>query len=192
MCILVCDRLHKIHTIVTLLLTLYNQETVPVSPDLSLCRDCRLETRLSVSQMVYTKWIVNIFLTMHVLAEWDSDCAGERVSFCQQEWRDISLQTILVSYHKICYIIEHNAFSTVTLQTPTRATADQLQLLYQVSCVCDDRHTHWLAHNMLYIVCFSSMNEEDMRVMLVSTSPLTTSVNAITWQDYIGTCTYIQ
>ncbi len=32
-----------------------------------------------------------------------------------------------------------------------------------------------------------SMNEEDMRLKLVSSSPLTTSVNAITWQDYIGT-----
>ena len=34
---------------------------------------------------------------------------------------------------------------------------------------------------------FYSMNEEDMRVMLASISPLTTSVNAVTWQDYIGT-----
>jgi hypothetical protein len=31
------------------------------------------------------------------------------------------------------------------------------------------------------------MNEEDMRLKLVYYSPLTTSVNAITWQDYIGT-----
>ena len=52
--------------------------------------------------------------------------------------------------------------------------------------------THWLANNMLYIVCFSSMNEEDMRAMLALTSPLTTSVNAITWQDYIGTYMYMQ
>lgn len=41
-----------------------------------------------------------------------------------------------------------------------------------------------------YYVSFS-VTEEDMRSMLVSSSPLTTSVNAITWQDYIGTCIII-
>ncbi len=35
----------------------------------------------------------------NTLAEWDGDCAGECLSFCQQEWRDIFLQAVFVSYH---------------------------------------------------------------------------------------------
>ena len=40
--------------------------------------------------------------------------------------------------------------------------------------------------NLLAAHLFDSTPEEAMRQMLVTNSPLTTSVNAITWQDYIG------
>ena len=39
---------------------------------------------------------------------------------------------------------------------------------------------------ILVLLLNHSVAEEDMRQMLVSVSPLTTSVNAVTWQDYTG------
>ena len=131
-------------------------------------------------------------LTVSVLAEWDSDCAGECLSLCQQEWRDVFLQTIFVSYHLIWVHVPvpvYRAFSSVYLpwQAPARATADQLQLLRLVSHANMWRCTYTQYYYYAIKHCFSSMNEESMRVNLVSYSPLTTSVNAITWQDYIGT-----
>ena len=135
--------------------------------------------------MLYTctKYSYMCMLTVHILAEWDSDCAGECLSFCQQEWRDFFLQTIFVSYHTCACTCVQSLFNSVAFQTSTRATAVQLQLFCLVSHACDDGYTITL---LVMHVSFS-VAEEDMRLMLVSSSPLTTSVNAITWQDYIGT-----
>ena len=137
--------------------------------------------------MLYTctKYSYMCMLTVHILAEWDSDCAGECLSFCQQEWRDFFLQTIFVSYHTCACTCVQSLFNSVAFQTSTRATAVQLQLFCLVSHACDDGYTITL---LVMHVSFS-VAEEDMRLMLVSSSPLTTSVNAITWQDYIGTYT---
>ena len=138
-------------------------------------------------------------LTVRILAEWDSDCAGECLSFCQQEWRDLFLQTIFVSYHTCACTCVQSLFNSVAFQTSTRATAVQLQLFCLVSHACDDGYPSLvprclgtrLGYTIILLVTYLSFSvpEEDMRLMLVSSSPLTTSVNAITWQDYIGTYT---